>query len=168
MANKAKFSAHGLNYEAAIDVAALSDVARRERDPRRVVIGAAAGQKQTAVFLQNLTVPHNLGAVGIAGTLKAAHLAMETLPAGGALTVQVAAYDASANAQVILTNTVNPEAATVEKGQAFTLATTNTALAADDTIRLLCTADNSVVSQDAQGVTVTLVWERTETDPPTR
>lgn len=168
MASKSKFSEYGLHPEAAIDVDALSDVARRDVEVRRVVITTAAGQKQTAGYTQNTTVKHNLGAVGLAGTLVAAYLTHETLPAGGALTARVVAYDASANAEVNLTDPVNPEAATVREGQAFTLATTNVALAADDTIELHCAADNSAISQDAQGVSVTLVWERTEASVPTR
>lgn len=168
MASKAKFSEHGLHYEAAIDVGALSDVARRDVEVRRVVIATAAGQKQTAVFAQNATVKHNLGPVGLGGKLKAAYLSQETLGAGGTLTCQLVAYDASGNAEVVLTDTVNPEAATVREGQAFTIATTNVALAAEDTLELHCAANDVAVTQDAQGVTVTLVWERTETDPPTR
>lgn len=168
MANKTAFSERGLPFGSAVDVAALSDVARRERDVRRVVITTAAGQKQTAVFTQNSTVKHNLGPVGLAGTLKAAYISQETLAAGGTLSWKLVAYDASGNAEVDLTSTVNPEAATVREAQTFSLAGTNTALAADDTIELHCVADNSVVSQDAQGVTVTLIWEPTESATPTR
>lgn len=166
--NVTKFSDRGLPYQSGVDVGALTDVARRERDVRRVVITTAAGQKQTAVFTQNSTVKHNLGPVGIAGTLKAAYISFETLPAGGTLSVGLVAYDASGNAEVVLTDTANPEDDTVREGTALVLATTNVALAADDTVELHCVADNNAVSQDAQGVTVTLIWEPAESSTPTR
>lgn len=157
-----KFSEHGLNHEAGIDVAALTDSAKRIVDTRRVVIATAAGQKQTAVFVINSTVKHNLGPIGIAGTLKAAYISFETLPVGGALTVGLVAYDTSGTAEVVLTDTPNPENDTVRTGAAFALAATNVELAADDTIELHCVADNNAVSTDGQGCTVTLVWEPAE------
>lgn len=166
--NVTKLSDRGLQYQSGVDVGALTDVARRERDVRRVVITTAAGQKQTAIFTQNSTVKHNLGPVGIAGTLKAAYISLETLPAGGTLSWKLVAYDASGNAEIVLTTTVNPESATVRESQAFTLDTTNVELAADDTLELHCTASNDAVSQDAQGVTVTCIWEPAESSTPTR
>lgn len=168
MADKEKFSARGLNTFSAVDVDALSDVARRHTEMRRVVIATAAGQKQTAVFTQNATVKHNLGPVGRIQTLKAAYLSCETLAAGGTLAVHLVAYDASGNAEIVLTATVNPEALTVREATAFTLAATNVELAAEDTLELHCVASDDAVSQDAQGVSVTCVWAPTETTPPTR
>lgn len=164
MATKAAFSKHGLNPELAVDVAALSDTARRHVTTHRVVIATASGQTQTAVFTQNTTVKHNLGPIGVAGTLKAAYVSQGTLAAGGTLTMQVVAYDSSANAEIVLTDTLNPEAGTVREAQTFTIATTNTALAADDTLELHCAASNDAVSQDARNVIVTCVWEPTEAE----
>ena len=166
--NVTKLSDRGLQYQSGVDVGALTDVARRERDVRRVVITTAAGQKQTAVFTQNATVKHNLGPVGIAGTLKAAYISFEQLPAGGTLSVGLVAYDASGNAEIVLTDTANPEDDTVREGTALVLATTNVALAADDTIELHCVADDNAVGTAAQGVTVTLIWEPAESSTPTR
>lgn len=162
MANLSKFSEKGLNKGARVDVDALSDIAQRYVDMRRVIIATAAGQKQTAVFTQNTTVKHNLGPVGIAGTLKAAIISCETLPAGGTLSLWLGAYDASANGEIVLTDALNPEGFTVREGASFVIATTNVALAADDTIELHCSASNDAVGTDAQGVSVTLVWEPTE------
>ncbi len=168
MADKVKFSRNGLAYGAAVDVDALSDRASQVADHRRVIIATAAGQKQTAVFTQNATVKHNLGPIGRYATLAAAYVSCETLVAGGALTVGLVAYDASANAEVVLTATLNPEAFTVREGAACTLAATNVALDPDDTLELHCVADNVAVTQDAQGVSVTCLWDPTEATVPTR
>ena len=165
MASKAKFSEHGLNHEAAIDVDALSDIARCDVEHRRVVIATAAGQKQTAVFTINSTVKHNLGPVGIAGTLASAIISFETLPVGGTLTVGLVAYDKSGAAEVVLTNTINPEDDTVRTGASWTLAATNVALDADDTLELHCVASNDAVGTDAQGVRVAMTWTPTDTAP---
>jgi hypothetical protein len=164
MANLAKFSEHGLNkMYRRVDIDALSDRAKRWTETRRVVITTAAGQKQTAVFVINTTTKHNLGPVGQVATLKAAYISAETAPAGGTLDWQLVAYDASANAEVILTDTsTDPETITVREAQAQVLATTNVELAADDTVELHCIASNNAVTQDAQGVSVTLVWQPTE------
>lgn len=166
--NVTKFSDRGLQYQSGVDVGALTDVARRERDVRRVVITTAAGQKQTAVFTQNATVKHNLGPVGIAGTLKAAFISFEQLPAGGTLSVGLVAYDKSGTAEVILTDTANPEDDTIRTGASLVIAATNVALAADDTVELHCVASDDAVGTPAQGVTVTLVWEPSEASAPTR
>jgi hypothetical protein len=167
MADKVPFSTHGLAPSACIDVDSLSTRARRYVEMRPVVIATASGQKQTAVFTQNSTVKHELGPVGQVATLKAAYVSQGTLGAGGALTLKLVAYDASGNAEIILTETVNPESGTVREAQAFTLATTNVELAADDTLELHAAADNAAVTQDAQAVRVTLVWEPSEEATPT-
>lgn len=162
MANLTKFSERGLNKGARVDVDALSPRSAYKVETRRVVIATAAGQKQTAVFTQNATVKHNLGPVGLPMTLVAAYVSQETKGAGGTLSFGLVAYDASADGEVVLTDTVDPEAATVREAQSMAMATTNVELAADDTVELHAVADNNAVSQDAQGVSVTLVWLPTE------
>jgi hypothetical protein len=159
---KAKFSEHGLNSENAVDVSALSIIARDRLDTRRVVIATASGQKQTAVFTQNATVKHTLGPVGIPGTLRTAHISFETKPAGGTLTVFLVAYDASANAEIVLTDALDPETAVDREGLAFVLAATNVELAADDTLELHTTASNDAIGTAALGVSVATVWTPTE------
>lgn len=163
MPNLTKFSERGIDkYRTRVDIDALSPRAKQFVDVRRVIIATAAGQTQTAVFTQNATVKHNLGPVGLPATLKAAYVSQETLGAGGTISLRVVAYDASANTEINLTDTLNPESGTVREAQTFTIATTNVELAADDTVELHAVADNNAISQDARGVTVTLVWEPTE------
>lgn len=168
MTSKVPFSTHGLAPGAVVDVGSLSDRAKRYVESRRVVITTTAGQKQTAVFTQNATVKHNLGPVGQPAILRDAYVSAEQAPAGGTLTWHLVAYDASGNAEVVLTETANPEAVTVREAQQLVIAATNIALAADDTVELHCTASDDSVGTAAQGVSVTLVWEAIETDPPTR
>lgn len=158
MANKAAFSDKGLPYGAAVDVDALSDVARR-RALHLTVQGSA--------WVQNATTKHNLGTLGMAGIVRGAYLSQGVLVSAGTASGRLVAYNASANAEVNLTDTVNPEAATAREGQAFTLATTNVALAADDTLEFHAIADNNAVS-GGTGVTLTVIFEPTETTPPTR
>lgn len=158
MPNKVAFSDKGLPYGAAVDVDALSDVARR-----RILHFTVQGSAWT----QNQTVKHNLGAVGMRGIVRAAYLSQGVLVSAGTASGRVVAYDASANAEVNLTDTVNPESATAREGQAFTLATTNTTLEADDTFEFHAIADNNAVT-GGTGVVVTIVFEPTETTPPTR
>lgn len=166
--NATKFSKFGLPYGAGVDVDALTLRAKYRTVTIPVVISTAAGKTATAVFTQNSTVKHSLGPVGIPGTLRAAYISQTTLAAGGTLSWKLVAYDASANAEVVLTTTLDPEAATVREAQTFTLDTTNTQLEADDTFELHCTADNNAVSQDARGVMVTLVLENAEASQPQR
>lgn len=170
MANKTAFSERGLPYGAAVDVDALSDRASWRPITVPVVIATASGQTATAVFTQNTTVKHTLAPVGVPCILRAAAISQTTLAAGGTLSWAIYAYDASANAEVALTSGLNPEtaAATAREAQVFTLAGTNVALVVEDTFELHCTADNNAVSQDAQGVRVTLWVEPIESDPPTR
>lgn len=163
MPNLTKYSERGINKRITrVDLDALSDRGKRVLDMRRVVIAAAAGQKATAVFVANTTVKHNLGPVGMPAILKAAYVSQETLVAGGVVSMRVVAYDSSANAEINLTNTLDPEVGVVREAQTFALATTNVALDADDTVELHCVADVTAISPDAQGVSVTLVWERVE------
>jgi hypothetical protein len=150
--NRAKFSQQGLNPLARIDQAALSPVARRQ-----MVIVAAIG-----AFTQNTTTKFSRGPLGCAATLKAAYASCRTAPAGGTLSVRVVAYDASADAEINLTNTLDPEALTVREATAFALATTNTALSPEDTIEVHSVADNNAVGTAIVDGFVTLVFERTE------
>ena len=166
--NVTKFSKSGLPYGSGVDLDALTLRAKYRTVTIPVVISTAAGKTPTAVFTQNSTVKHSLGPVGIPGTLRDAYISQTTLAAGGTLSWKLVAYDASANAEVVLTSTLDPEAATVREAQQFTLANTNVELAADDTFELHCTADNNTVSQDARGVMVTLVFENAEASQPTR
>lgn len=162
------FSKRGLPYEGVVDIDALSLRARYRVERVPVVIASASGQTQTAVFTQNATVKHNLGPVGIPSTLRGAYLSQGTLAAGGTLSCHLVAYDASANAEIVLTETINPEAATAREGLGFAIATTNVALAADDTIELHCTASDDTVTQDGKSLRVTLIWETTEETSPQR
>lgn len=115
-------------------------------------------------FTQNATNKHNRGPLGVPAKLIAAYASAKTVPAGGTLSIQVVAYDASANGEVALTETLNPEAAgiTVREGAALTLAATNVALAADDTIEIHCVASDNAVTQQQVDGTVTLVFFPTE------
>lgn len=163
------FSRVGLPRGSAVDIGALSTrAAYKGPDVRNVVITTAAGQTATAVFTQNATVKHNLGPVGLTGTLAAAYLSFTQLPAGGTLACHLVAYDASGNAEIILTDTVNPEAFTVREGGAFTLATTNVELAPEDTLELHCVASDDAVGTAAQGARVTCLWTPTEATVPQR
>lgn len=163
------FSKVGLPRSSAVDVDALSVRARSRAVSFPVTYATAAGNTNAAYFVINATKKHRLGAVGIPGTLTAAYVSVDTVPAGGTLGWQIVAYDASANAEIVLTDTsTNPETITAREAQAQVLATTNVALAADDTLEIHCIADNNAVSQDAVGLSVTLVFENTETNPPTR
>jgi hypothetical protein len=150
--NKSKHSQRNQNRGERIDMLALSPVARRQT-VLRVPIGD---------FTQSTTNKWSRGALGFAGTLIAAYLSAKTAPVGGVLSTRVVAYDASANAEINLTNTVDPEAVTVREGTAMVLATTNVELAADDTIEIHNIADGSAVSQQQVDGYVTLVFERKE------
>jgi hypothetical protein len=167
--NKSKFSRLGLPYTAAVDVDALSIRARYKTITVPVNISAAAGETPTAIFTINATNKHSLGPLGFVGTLKAAYVSVTTVPVGGTLTWKIVAYDASADGEVNLTDTsTNPETITAREAQAQVLATTNVELAADDTLEIHCISDNNTVTTDAKGLRVTLVFDPTESDPPTR
>lgn len=151
MAYKSKASERDMNPGMRIDVAALSPASRYK------VVTRPLGD-----FTQNTTTKFSRGPLGFAGTLVAAYESFRTKPAGGALSVTIVAYDASANAEIVLTAALDPEAATVREGQAFTLAATNVALAADDTIEFHCAADNNAVGTQQVDGYVTLVFQPTE------
>lgn len=159
--SKAKFSDRGLPFESAVDGAALSVTARERTRSIPLYYSTAAGSANAAYFVQNATKKHTLGPVGFPGTLTRAYISTTTAPAGGTLTWKIVAYDASANAEIVLTDSsaTNPESITGREAQAQTLATTNVALDSDDTLELHCIADNNAVSQDAVGLCVTLVFD---------
>jgi hypothetical protein len=153
MANLAKFSEHGLNkMYRRVDIDSLSD---------RAKIIQIRQQLPDSTWDLNTTLKHNIGSVGIPGTIVSAYLSQATLVAGGTLTGKIVAYDASANAEVNLTDTINPEAATAREGQALTLATTNMELAADDTLEFHATADNNAVT-DGTDVVIVINFAPTE------
>lgn len=157
MANKVPFSTHGLAPSACIDVDSLSSRAR---------LIQIRVQLPDSTWDLNTTNKHNIGSVGIPGTVRSAYLSQATLVAGGTLTGKIVAWDASANAEVDLTATVNPEAATAREGQALTLAATNFELAADDTLEFHATADNNAVT-DGTDVVIVINFEPAEEATPT-
>ena len=159
--NLSKFSEKGLNSLTKVDIDALSPKAAYKVTNHRVVLGAS--EAAPANFVINTTKKHSLGPIGFIGTLVTAHVSSSAVPAGGTLSWGLVAYDASANGEVILTDTANPESIVAREAQALVLATTNVELAADDTLELHCTADNSTVTTDAAQVCVTCQWLPTET-----
>lgn len=156
--NVKELSKAGLAYQSGVDVGALT-VASRYKPFRFTLAGT--------VWVQNATTKHNLGCLGIAGTVVRAYYSGKTVVAGGTLTGGVVAYDASANAEVVITDTFNPESATAREGFALTIATTNVALAADDTIEFHAVASDSAVTDVTEGVLV-LVVDPAEDSQPTR
>jgi hypothetical protein len=134
-----------------IDIGALSERARR-----KPVRGAAG------VFTQNSTVKTSLGPLGFAGILEAAYLSTVTAPAGGALGVKIVAYDASANAEIVLTDVSDPEGLTSREGAAMVLAATNVALEPEDSIEIHTIADNNAVGTAQVGMVVSMMFKPTE------
>lgn len=135
-----------------IDTLALSPVARRQAT-RVIPLGD---------FTQSTTTKYSRGPVGFAGTLKAAYLACRTAPIGGVLSLTLKAYSVSGAAEITLCNSFDPETLVARTGVALTLATTNVALAAADTIEAHETADGSAVSQQIVDGYIILVFEKTE------
>lgn len=156
--NVKEFSKVGLPYQAGVDVGALT-LAARYNVMRFPLVGT--------VWTQNTTTKHSLGCIGVAGTIRAAYYSAKTVLSAGAATGGLVAYDASGNAEVVITDTFNPESATAREGYALTLATTNVALAADDTLEFHAIADNNAVTDVTEGV-VTVVFEPSEDAQPTR
>ena len=156
--NVTKFSDRGLPYGSGVDLDALT-LSARYTVFRFPIVGTA--------YVQNATTKHNLGCVGVAGTVRGAYWSGKTVVAGGTLTGQLVAYDASGNAEVALTDTFNPESATAREGLALTLATSNVALAADDTVEFHAVASDSAVTDITEGV-LTVIFEPSEASQPTR
>jgi hypothetical protein len=139
------------NAQLKADVSALSLHARQKN-----VRGASGA------FTQNSTVKTQLGPLGFAGTLKSGYFSFTQLPAGGALSIKIVAYDRSADAEIVLTDAADPETGTVREGKALVLATTNVALDADDTIEVHTIADNNAVGTAAAGGFVSLMFDPVE------
>lgn len=150
MASKVEFS-KWMPLETRVDVASASPVLRRKN-----VRGASGA------FTQNSTVKTSLGPLGFPGILEAGYFSFTTLPAGGTLQIKIVAYDRSADAEIVLTDPIDPETGTVREGKAFVLAATNVALDADDTIEVHQIADNNAVGTPAAGGFVSLVFKPTE------
>lgn len=152
MTGMTKWSERGQPLYTRIDQDALSPVARRQT----VLV------LPTGAWTQNTTTKFSRGPLGFVGTLISASVSFRTLPAGGTLSLTVVAYDASANAEIILCDAFNPEVGTVREASALTIAATNVELAAADTIELHSAADNNAVGTAAVDGYVTLVFERSE------
>ena len=152
MAFATKFSESNLPANTLVDLASLSTRARLQQ----VTIGGLTyTQNATTYAATSYTLP-------FPGILVAASISAQVVPAGGTLAAIVAAYDESDNAEIILCDSFNPESLTAREGAALTVATTNVALAAGDTITIRGTADNNAVTTQAQGLSVTLTFRVTE------
>lgn len=116
----------------------------------------------SAAFTQNSTTRGAGFVVPFPMRLVAAHVAYETVPAGGTLSARIVSYDESANAAVNLTDTTDPETLVAREGRALTLATTNVTLEANDVVQLQTVADNVTVTQAGAGGVATLVFEPIE------
>jgi hypothetical protein len=155
MANKAKASERAWNNGLRLDMAAASP--RLRRKILRIPVGA---------FTASSTVKHSAGAFGYPGTIKAAYLSCKTLPnIATSATVRLVAYDASANAEVNITEAFDVEDTTTalvaREAAAMTLAATNTAFDADDTIEVHVIAGGAITTNIADGHVV-LVFDATE------
>ena len=69
MPSKSKFSEYGQNSQAAVDVAALSDIAAARPISWVVPVGAQPLSANSAYFVINTSTDHVLGPVGLAGTI---------------------------------------------------------------------------------------------------
>lgn len=156
--NVKEFSKFGLPRQAGVDLAALT-VSARYQVHRFPIVGTA--------WVQNATTKHSLGCIGVAGTVRGAYFSGKTVVSGGTLTGQVVAYDASANAEVVITDAFDPETATAREGFPLVLATTNVALAADDTLEFHAVASDASVTDITEGV-LTVIFEPSEASQPTR
>jgi len=153
--NYDKFSRRGLARHTKVDANALTDLA-----------GCKMIRVPWGAFTQNSTVKTSAGPLGFPGKIVAVYASAATLPAGGTLGDALVAYDASANAEIVITDTGNPEALTAREGATRTLAATNVALAAEDTLEAHTIAsDDSVGTAQIGGAY--LVWVRPldESDP---
>lgn len=159
MAIYSKFSERGLNRDTKVDVGALSIRARRQ------LIHLRPGPRTTP-FTASATVKHNFGAIGVAGTVKAAYISAGVLPnIATSATVALVAYDKSGNAEINLTDTFDVEDTTTtlvaREAAAMTLATTNVELAADDTFEVHAVAGGAITT-NATDLCVTVVFEPAE------
>lgn len=159
MTTRSKASETGWNPNRRLDVAAASPVVRRK------VLKLHAGPRTTP-FTASATVKHNFGALGYAGTVKAAYISTAVLPnIATSATARLVAYDASANAEINITEAFDMEDSTTtlvaREAAAMTLAATNVALAADDTLELHLIAGGAVTANGTDVVCV-VIFEPTE------
>ena len=166
-ATKAAFSRYGKAPQAIIDADSASDRLAYKILTFPLYYSTAAGAANAGYFVINTTKKHSLGPVGIPGYVRDCYVTFSTIPAGGTLSHKLVAYDASANAEVVLTAAPNPEAATAREGQQLAPTTTNILLAADDNLEYHAVASNDTVTQDAVEVRVTVVFQPVEASPPT-
>jgi hypothetical protein len=138
----------------ALGVNGIIDVNAATYALRRKQLRGSAGN-----FTQNSTVKTSLGPLGFQAKLAAAYLSFTTLPVGGTLTVRIVAYDATGNAEVILTDALDAEVGTVREGKPFVLATTNRVLNADDTIEIHTIASDDVVGTQQVGGMVSMLFD---------
>lgn len=151
------FSERGLNPLQAIDFNSLDIRARFRLDSRAVVVGST--EAATAYFVINSTKKHSLGPLGLGpALLTGAIISTRVVPVGGSLTCKLVAYDASADAEIVLTDAFDIETITAREGGSLVIATTNVALDAADTIELHCISDNNTVTTDANALKVTMYW----------
>jgi hypothetical protein len=152
MATMSKMSERGKNRDLRVDVDSLSPIAARK------IIHLRPGPRTTP-FTASSTVKHNFGAIGQAGTVKAAYLSTGVLPnIATSATARLVAYDTSANAEINITEAFDMEDSTTtlvaREAAAMTLAATNVALAADDTLEVHLIAGGAIT---ANGTDVALV-----------
>lgn len=168
MPTKAKLSQHGLNSEAAVDVAALSDLAAARPLTFAVPVGSQPLSANTAYFVINASTDHVLGPVGVAGTIVAASISSARVASLG--TGSFSLYKSTdGSVKTLITNTVDPEAVTANVPASFTMVTASSAnvVTAGDCLFLRCTADNNTVTTDVSSVRVT-VWIVPTDSTPTR
>lgn len=153
--NYTAFSESNLPANCLVDTAAMSP-----RNGYKLVTlgGLTYTQNATTYAATSFTCPYPM-------TLKSGYISTQVVPAGGTLAAIVAAYDESGNAEIVLCNSFDPETLTAREGAALTVATTNVTLAAGDTVTIRGTASNDAVTTQAQGLSVTLLFEVTEQDP---
>lgn len=157
--NRAKYSQRGQNRGTRVDVDALSPVARRR-------IRELHPGPRTTPFTASTTQKHNFGAAGFAGIVKAAYISTAVLPnIATSATVRLVAYDASANTEINLSDAFDVEDSTTtlvarEPG-AMTLATTNVAIEANDSLELHLIAGGAVTT-NATDLVVVIIYEPTE------
>jgi len=168
MPSKSKFSEHGQNSQAAVDVAALSDIAAARPISWVVPVGAQPLSANSAYFVINTSTDHVLGPVGLAGTIVKASISSARVASLG--TGSFSLYKSTdGSVKTLITNTVDPEAVTANVPASFTMVTASSAnvVTAGELLFLRCTADNNTVTTDASSVRVT-VWIVPTDSSPTR
>jgi hypothetical protein len=146
-----KISRRGIARNVVVDTRALSD--RANTFQVRIPVGA---------FTQNDTIEAYGGALGVPAKLVRADVGWLVKPAGGTLELQIIAYDSSANAAIVLAEDFNPEDAGVvnRESTTITLAATNVALAAEDTLEVHVIASNDAVSAAGTSGVVVLTFRK--------